>query len=263
VHFVFNARNTEYLIHEGAIPRNIFVTGNTIIETLFSVARRNSNTLCKHISPDDLRAFKLILVTCHKKENRDEPLGNLCEALMDLTQAYPDIQIAFPMQYDANIREVVLKNLANSERIHLLDPLPYGTFVEAMAQSHLIITDSDCIAEEGRALKKPVMLFKEAGKTEGQAINQGVRLTGPTRENLVIETSRLLEDRTAYKNMIDRSQANGDARASERITQAIRHYFDLAERPEDYKNKAAEKTAGQDRARSVIKGKFGAASKTG
>jgi UDP-N-acetylglucosamine 2-epimerase (non-hydrolysing) len=263
LHFVFNAKNTEYLIHEGAIPKNIYVTGNPIIETLFSVARRNSNTLCKHISPDDLKALKMILVTCHKKENRGASLADLCQALLDLTQAYSDIQIVFPMQNDADIREVVLKNLANSERILLLDPLPYSTFVEAMAQSHLIITDSDCTAEEGRALKKPVVLFKEAGKTEGQAIDEGVGPTGPTRENLVIETSRLLEDRTAYKKMIGRNQPNGEAHASERVVQAIRHYFDLAERPEDYEHKAAGKKAGQDRANSVIKGEFGVAAKVG
>jgi UDP-N-acetylglucosamine 2-epimerase (non-hydrolysing) len=30
LHFVFNAKNTEYLIHEGAIPKNIYITGNPV-----------------------------------------------------------------------------------------------------------------------------------------------------------------------------------------------------------------------------------------
>jgi UDP-N-acetylglucosamine 2-epimerase (non-hydrolysing) len=259
LHFVFNAGNTEYLIHEGAIPRNIFVTGNTIIDAVLDIAHRKPNTLCRHISPDDLKAFRLILVTCLKKENRGEPLHNLCQGLLDLTQAYPDIQVAFPMQYESNIREVVLKNLFNNERIHLLDPIPYDTYVEAIVQCHLIITDSDCIMEEGRALKKPVMLFKEAAETDGKSADKGVLLTGLTRENLVIETSRLLEDTIAYRNMIGESQPNGDGHASERIIQAIRYYFDSAERPDDYKPRWSGQQGDQENAHGVIEGQFGAA----
>ena len=259
LHFVFIAKNTEYLIHEGAIPRNIFITGNTIIDAVLGIAHGNSNTLSRHISPDDLNAFKMILVTCRKKDNWGEPLGNLCQALLDLTQAYPDIRVALPIDYESDIREVVLKNLANSERINLLDPMPYNTFIEAMVRSYLIITDSDCIMEEGRALKKPVMLFKEAREADGESNDEGVRLTGLTRENLVIETSRLLEDAGAYRKMIGESHANGDAHASERIIQAIRHHFGLAERPQDYKPRSAAKTAEQDRAHAVIEGEFGAA----
>jgi len=262
LHFVFNGSNTEYLIHEGAIPRNIFITGNTIIDSVLDIAHRKTNTLCRHISPDDLKALKMILVTCHKKENRGEPLDNLCQGLLDLSQAYPDIQIAFPMQYEPNIREVVLKILYNSERIHLLDPIPYDTFVEAIAQCHLIITDSDCIMEEGRALKKPVMLFKkEDAETIGESADKGVRLTGLTRENLVIETSRLLEDEVAYRNMSAESEPNGDGHASERIVRAVRYHFGLAERPEDYKPRWSRKPAEGQGAHAVIEGNFGTAGK--
>ena len=201
----------------------------------------------------------MILVACHKKENWGEPLVNLCKALVDLTQAYPDIQVAFPLKYDAKIREVVLKNFDNNERIHLLDPIPFATFVEAMNRSHLIITDSACILEEGRALKKPVLLFQEGAEASAEPAHEGVRLTGQTRMSVVVETSRLLEDPDAYANMISESKSYGDGHASERIIQAIRHHFDLAGRPEDYKPKSSEQSPAPDKVHSVIKGEFGAA----
>ena len=151
LHFVFHAANVEYLIHEGAMPRNVFVTGNTIIDSILAVARKKKNTLVKHISPDDLNTFKTILVTAHKKENWGKPLQNLCSALVDLTEAYPNVQIAFPLKYSPEVRDTVFKLLKKKERIHLLDQLPFEAFVEAMARSILIITDSNCIREEGIA----------------------------------------------------------------------------------------------------------------
>jgi UDP-N-acetylglucosamine 2-epimerase (non-hydrolysing) len=238
LHFVFNAGNVQYLIHGGAIPRNIFVTGNTIIDTILGIARRKKKTLARHISPDDLNTYKTILVTAHKKENWKKPLGNLCAALEDLTQAYPDIQIAFPLKYTAEVRDTAFRLLKNKERIHLLDQLPVEAFVEAMAGSHLIITDSDCVREEGLALKKPVLVFGEARAplSEDQPI-VGLKAVGSKTDNIVIEASKLIEDTLAHQRMVPAHSPFGDGRAAERIVKAIRSHFKLGERPRDFKPK--------------------------
>ncbi len=238
--FTVNSQNTEYLRFEGAIPNNIFITGDTIIDSILGIARRNQNTLCKHIPPDDLDAYKTILVTSHMKETRGKPLENLCDALVDLTQAYADIQIAFPLIFNSEVRDTVFKILKNKERIHLLDQLPYEAFVEAMAHSHIIITDSRCIMEEGLALKKPVLVFKESKETDEETTDQGFKMMGLGREGVVIETSRLLEDPDAYKNMICDSKSYGDGHAAERIIQAVRHHFNLdTERPGNFEPKSS------------------------
>jgi len=251
LHFVFAAKNTEYLIHQGAIPRNIFVTGNTIIDSILSIARRKRNTLCKHIPPDDLYTFKTILVTSHKKEHWGKALKNLCLALIDLTQAYPDIQIVFPLQFNSEVRETVFKILEHQERIHLLDKLPYEAFVEAMDRSYLIITDSDCIMEEGLALRKPVLLFKEKTEPLDSHLANSVKMIGLKRAGIVVETSRLIEDQNISRNLIAEFSPGGDGHAAERIVQAIKHYFGYNERPKDYKPKAHEKTSNQKVIRSV------------
>ena len=251
LHFVFAPQNTEYLIHQGAIPKDIFVTGNTIIDAILNISRKKRNTLVKHMPPDDLNTFKTILVTSHKKENWGEPLKHLCAALIDLTQAYPDIQIAFPLKFSSDVRDTVYKFLNNKERIHLLDQLPYEAFVEAMVRSHLIITVSDCIAEEGLALRKPALLFREKTETLAGHLAGSVKMIGMKRASIVVETSRLIEDQNISRNLIAEFSVGGDGHAAERIIQAIKHHFGRADRPKDYKPKAHEKTSNQKQTHSV------------
>lgn len=241
LHFTPAAQNAEYLLHEGAVPRNIFITGNIIIDSINGVAHKTKNILTRYIPPDDLNAYKMILVTSHKKENWGKPLNDLCLALVDLTQAYPDVQIAFPLKFNAAVRNTVYKFLDKKERIHLLDQLPYQAFVEAMAQSQLVMTDSICIMEEGVALRKPVLFFEEkTGQTEGHLMG-GVKPIELKRAGIVVETSRLIEDPNALKNLIGEFSSSGDGRAAERILQAIRCHFGIGERPKDYSPKAIDK----------------------
>jgi UDP-N-acetylglucosamine 2-epimerase (non-hydrolysing) len=205
------------------------------MDTALGIVQQKRNTLCKFMSPDDMDAFKMILVTSHKKANWGKPLKGLCHALIDLTQAYPDIQIAFPLKFKPDVRDTVGQILKNRERIHLLDQMPYEAFVEAMARSYLMITDSDCIAVEGLALRKPVLLLQEKTGQKGRLLTGGVKQIGLKRAGIVLETSRLIEAPNAAKNLFAEFGLYGDGHAAERITQAIKYYFARAERPMDYK----------------------------
>ena len=241
LHFVSMAQNTQYLLIEGAIPNNVFITGNSIMDSLLDTVRQKRNSLCKYMSPDDIDAYKLILITSHQKENWGKPLRDLCHACIDLTQAYPDIQFAFPLKFDSKLRDTANEILKNKERIHLLDQMTYEAFVEAMALSHLVITDSDCIAEEGLALHKPVLLLQDKTTQKGYHFLGGVKQIGLKRAGILEETSRLIEEPNASKNLFAEFSMSGDGRAAERIVQAIKYYFGLAERPVDYVPKVQDK----------------------
>ena len=253
LHFTSMAQNTQYLLHEGAIPNNVFITGNSIMDAIFGTVRAKRNSLCKYMSPDDIDAYKMILVTSHKRENWGKPLMGLCLALIDLTQAYADIQIAFPLKFDSDVRETVTRTLKNMERIHLLDQMPYEAFVEAMAQSFLIITDSDCIAEEGLSLRKPVLLIQERTGQKGRLLPGGVKQIGLKRAGIVVEASRLIEEPNASKNLFAELGLFGDGHAAERIVQAIKFYFGHAERPQDYKPKIVEQKTAIDSTKIEMK----------
>jgi UDP-N-acetylglucosamine 2-epimerase (non-hydrolysing) len=243
LHFVPAAQNTEYLLHEGAIPNSIFITGNTIVDATLSFAYRKNETLSRYVPPDDLNAYKMILVTSQRRENWDEAMENLCPALIDLTQAYPDIQIIFPVKSDMEIRMPVFRLLDNKERIRLLDPLPYKTFMEALVLSHLIITDSEAVREEACALRKPALVFSKASGPPHEEATEGFKWIEAEREKIVVETSRLLENPDAYRDMISNPTAYGDGRAAERTVQAIKSYFECADRPEDIKSPTPVRSA--------------------
>jgi UDP-N-acetylglucosamine 2-epimerase len=241
IFFTADTQHTQYLMYEGAIPNNIFVTGNTIVDSILDISRRKKDTLCKYMSPDDLNTFRTVLVTSNKKENWGKPLNDLCRALIDLTQAYPDIQIAFPLKFSRGVRDTVYKILSDRERIHLLDQLTYEAFVEAMGESQIIVTDSDCIVEEGLVLRKPVLLFREKTESIDNHLTGSVKTIGLKRPDIVIEISRLLENPAASNNLVAEFSSPGDGHAAERIIQAIQHHFGRADRPQDYKPKAQTK----------------------
>jgi UDP-N-acetylglucosamine 2-epimerase (non-hydrolysing) len=176
----------------------------------------------------------MILVTSHKKANWGKPLKDLCHALIDLTQAYADIQIAFSHKFKPDVRDTVSEILKKRERIHLLDQLPYEAFVEAMARSYLVITDSDCIAEEGLALRKPVLLLQEKSEQKGYQFCGAAKQIGLKRAGIVEQTSRLIEAPNASKNLFAEFSMSGDGHAADRIVQAIEYYFGRAERPQEY-----------------------------
>jgi UDP-N-acetylglucosamine 2-epimerase (non-hydrolysing) len=132
------------------------------------------------------------------------------------------------------VRKTVFDILADQERIFLIDPLPYEPFVEAMAKSHLIITDSGGIQEEGPSLRKPILVFRKVTERPEGVTTGGVKIIGVTRENVVREVSSLLEDSAAYQKMMAAYNPYGDGRAAERIIKAILYYFHQGERPEDF-----------------------------
>ena len=133
-----------------------------------------------------------------------------------------------------NVRKTVFNILRGKERIHLLDPLPYEAFVEAMVKAHLIITDSGGIQEEGPSLGTPILVFRKVTERPEGLATGVVKLIGIERENVVREASLLLESQGVYEGMIAMDNPYGDGHAAQRIVEAILHYFNHGPRPSDF-----------------------------
>lgn len=234
LHFTPTPQNAQNLYREDIDRSKIFITGNTVIDSLLYVAKRNRDTLKNYIPMETLNSHRLILVTAHRRENWGGPLESLCHGLMDLTKRFSDVQIIYPVHLNPNVRKTVFEILGNQDRIYLVDPLSYEPFVEAMVKSYLIITDSGGIQEEGPSLKKPILVFRKVTERPEGLSTGGVKLLGLEKENLIREASRLLEDPKAYQCMIANHNPYGDGYAAERIFQAILHYFNLGPRPPDF-----------------------------
>jgi UDP-N-acetylglucosamine 2-epimerase (non-hydrolysing) len=116
----------------------------------------------------------------------------------------------------------------------LIEPLDVVGFHNYAKQSYLILTDSGGVQEEAPSLGVPVLVLRDqTERPEGVAAGT-LRLVG-TKTQAVYETIReLFEDSAAYEKMSKASNPYGDGKASLRITEAIAHYFQLADRPEDF-----------------------------
>jgi UDP-N-acetylglucosamine 2-epimerase (non-hydrolysing) len=238
LHFAPLPSNEANLRREGVEAAKIFVTGNTVIDALRQVAARPPGALAAHVDPLVYRGRRLVLVTAHRRESFGGELAELCQGIRDLVERHRDVVVVYPVHMNPNVRRTVLPLLGEHERIHLVEPLPYDAFVEAMQASHLILTDSGGIQEEAPSLGKPVLVFRKVTEREEGVSASSARIVGLERGALVREAERLLDDAAAYREMTRHRDVYGDGQAARRIVQAIEHHFGRAARPEPFQYRA-------------------------
>lgn len=210
----------QHLLKEGMADSRIVVTGNTVIDALRHTAAREL-PLRAHLDP----TRRMVLVTCHRRENFGAPLQGICGAIEELLDRHPDIEVLWPVHPNPNVAEVVRGRFAGRDRIHLTSPLPYGEFVAAMKRAYLILSDSGGVQEEAPALAKPVLVLRRETERP-EAIAEGVvALVGTELRAIADAAHRLLDDAQAYARMATGASPYGDGRASERIAAAIRRRF--------------------------------------
>ncbi len=227
LHFAPTARARENLVREGVRPDSIHITGNTVIDALLMTVDRNIP-----IGVDLNPQSRLILVTAHRRESLGQRVRSVCKAINILTQKYPDVAFLWPVHPNPSVKLPVEKLVGHNPRVHVCEPLEYGPFVTAMRRSHLILTDSGGIQEEGPALGKPVLVMRDTTERP-EAIHAGVaRLTGIDTQRIVAEASRLLDDPVAYEQMSSGASLFGDGDASRRIVAAVEKHLGISSVPE-------------------------------
>jgi len=220
IHFAPTASARENLRLEGISPGRIFVTGNTVIDALLEATRRDVPI---GVKLDPRR--RLVLVTAHRRDSFGEPLERICRAIHDLHTRFPDVEFLWPVHPNPSVRPVVERLMEPLPRVRLCRPLPYGPFVSAMNRACLILTDSGGVQEEGPALGKPILVLRNESERP-EAIEAGVaRLVGQDPARIVAESSRLLDDREAYRSMARGMSPYGDGQAARRIASIVVRYL--------------------------------------
>jgi len=224
-HFAPTPEARDNLLREGKDPARIFITGNTVIDTLlhFSTtldANSRLNTQMAGRFPFLDERKKLILVTGHRRENFDGGIDRICQALTVLATR-GDVQIVYPVHPNPNVRQVVHGLLGDVPNVHLIDPQDYLPFLYLQKRSYLVLTDSGGVQEEAPSLGKPVLVMREnTERPEGVAAGTA-RLVGTDVDLIVSSATRLLEDPVAYRGMAERHNPYGDGRASARIVEEL------------------------------------------
>jgi UDP-N-acetylglucosamine 2-epimerase (non-hydrolysing) len=220
-HFAPTTQAEENLLKEGVNPGLIFVTGNTGIDALLSVASQDFNFDDKKIN-DAIKSEKMILVTAHRRENWGEPMHRICKAIKYIAQNNPQFQILFAVHKNPIVREVVFPELEGVDRINLIEPPDYVPFVHLMKHAYIILTDSGGIQEEAPSLGKPVLVMRETTeRPEGIAAGSSL-LVGTNFDLITTKAQELIDSKQAYSKMSQVKNPYGDGNASEKIWKIIR-----------------------------------------
>lgn len=228
-HFAPTDRNRQNLLDEGISPDKIFVTGNTVIDALCVVRNRIYSSASVRERLDEMLGRvglimdgrRRILVTGHRRESFGEGFLNICEALRRIAQRHPSIEIVYPVHLNPNVLEPVKRILGGIANIRLLAPLDYEPFVYLMNESHIILTDSGGVQEEGPSLGKPVLVMR-TNTERPEAVTAGtVLLLGVHADRIFSGVCELLEDATRYDQMCRATNPYGDGHSSKRILDLV------------------------------------------
>ena len=237
-HFAPTALSRQNLLLENIDDANITVTGNTVIDALYWVVDRIKNDrsldaeleeVLRHAGYDVNRLADgrpLVLITGHRRENFGDGFINMCTAIKQLTERYPNVDFVYPMHLNPNVRrpihEVFGDDLSNLGNMHFIEPLEYLSFVYLMEKSTIVLTDSGGIQEEAPGLGKPVLVMRDTTERP-EALEAGtVKLVGTDREKIFNEVSTLLDDAAAYARMSQAVNPYGDGLACSRIVERLK-----------------------------------------
>lgn len=251
---------TDNLLHEGVNRSDIVQTGNTVIDALLWTAERpipwGHSPLAEVVaqapasassgagvpSPDtssnigvlntpeqtETRAGherRLVLITCHRRENWGHGLTGVAQAVATLATKYPDINFVWPLHPNPTIREAVAPILKNTPNTHLVDALSYPNFVDVLSHATLVLSDSGGVQEEAPSLGSPVLVLRESTERH-EGVRAGcAKLIGTDPARIVAEVSRHLDDDTLLSAMRGITNPYGDGHAVERAIQAITSWY--------------------------------------
>ncbi|MDO4515839.1 MAG: UDP-N-acetylglucosamine 2-epimerase (non-hydrolyzing) [Bacillota bacterium] len=220
LHFAPTRANRENLVNEG-IGEGIFITGNTVIDALKTTVRPDYRFRTQLLNELDYTGKKIILVTCHRRENYGQPMTNIMKALRRLAEDFPEVELVYPVHLSPVVREAAQTYLSGHDRIHLIDPLTPDEMHNLMARSAFVMTDSGGLQEEAPALGRPVLVLRRETERP-EAVEAGTVLLAGTEEAAVYaQGARLLTDPAAYDAMAHAVNPYGDGEACCRIVDAI------------------------------------------
>lgn len=239
-HFSPTPLAKENLLAERVAEKDIFVTGNTVIDAIKTTVEEEYNFTVEALNHIDYENKRVITMTAHRRENLGEPLHNICEAVKQIVLENEDVEVVYAVHKNPAVREVAFSILGDLERVHLVEPLDLKDMHNLMKRSYLVLTDSGGLQEEVPSLGKPVLVLRNVTERP-EGIEAGtLKLAGIEKETIYELTKELLTNEALYAQMAEAKNPFGDGNASERIVDAILfEYKKIASRPEDYcyKNK--------------------------
>lgn len=220
VHFAPTDSARRNLLAEGVPDDDIVVCGNTVVDAIRLVPRV-TGLATPGLEQVDWRRHRVLLATVHRRESHGEPLEAVCDALLAILDAYPDVAVVLPLHVNPRVREVVIRRLGSAPRAHLVEPLPYPELLEVLRRATLVLTDSGGIQEEVPTLRTPVLILRDVTERP-EVVQAGFgELVGTDAPEIVRRASLLLDDPALLRARTAGANPFGDGHAAERIADAV------------------------------------------
>ena len=233
LYFCPTVNNKNNLLKEG-VTQGLFITGNTVIDALRTTVREDYTFATDELNRLPYEEKKVILVTCHRRENYGEPMKHIMLALRQIAESHPEVEIVYPVHLSPVVREAVDKYLRGAPRVHLIDPLPADEMHNLMSRCYMVMTDSGGLQEEAPSLGKPVLVMRRETERPEAVAAGTVKLVGVVQEDIVTAAERLICAPAAYAAMAHAVNPYGDGHACRRIADAILWHFGRGEQPEEF-----------------------------
>ena len=249
-HFASTEWAANNLLKENINPDHIFVTGNTVVDSLFLTLNSTSpskylqNLINKSQTICSIKEnCKIILLTFHRRENYNS-VSNILIAIFQLLKKYQDIVFIFPFHLNPNIKlaikkelpEIIYKDIISQNTIKnsqflylnrflLIPPLDYFDLIHLQSKSYFIMTDSGGIQEEGVSIGKPILILRNTTERP-EAIESGCAiLVGTSSDNIYKFAEKLIIDSDLYNKMSKPHYVFGNGNSSKIISEIIENYF--------------------------------------
>ena len=205
------------LIKEGKNEKNIFVTGNTVIDAMKHTVKKDYF----HKELEWVGSDKLILITAHRRENLGAPMHNMFRAIRRVLEEHHDCKAIYPIHMNPIVRAAADEELSDCERIHIIEPLEVFDCHNFESRAYLILTDSGGIQEEAPAYGVPVLVMRNTTERPEGVKAGTLKLVGTSEEIIYKEFSNLLNNKEEYKKMAKAVNPYGDGNACKRIVDVL------------------------------------------
>lgn len=187
--FAPTENSRENLRREGIAEEKIFVTGNTIVDSVYQnleIARRKVNVLVDlGLSPKEY-----FLVTAHRQENVDSPL-RLAEIIkgLELVCREYSLPVVFPVH--PRTRKMAAEFGLEFDGIRAIEPLGFLEFLQLEANARLALTDSGGVQEEACILGVPCVTLRE-NTERPETVDVGANVLAGTGSEKMLEGIRVM-----------------------------------------------------------------------
>ena len=234
LYFCPTENNRENLRREG-VEKGVFVTGNTVIDALKTTVRKDYHFTTEILNQLPYGSRKILLVTCHRRENYGQPMEDIMSALAEIARTHGDVELVYPVHLSPVVQECARRHLEGIDNVHLIAPLAADEMHNLMARCYLVLTDSGGLQEEAPALGKPVLVLRRETERPEAVAAGTVKLAGVDRRTIMDMAHTLISDPAAYAAMAHAVNPYGDGEACRRIADAILWHFGRGEKPEDFR----------------------------